>query len=195
MEFLLKRREGEEIEIKETYLFYPELYDELLLPYQRKHETISRFFTRYCAFTEKHPSFWVNFKYPEAAKAHLFILQLRRIWWRRHLEQVTSKRTTLRTITLRTIRELLCIFLPSLRKYHECVRKLPEYYKISEWEGNRRKYQIEEKILWPWDQGIYDSRIPEGPRYGRLENYIDRSRKHHKISRCAKNTVPKDSEI
>ena len=79
-------RDGDKIWEKDTHVVYPELYEDLLLPYQSKHEKISHFFTRYCQFTEKYPIFWNNFINPERAKAHLFILQLHTIWWRRALE-------------------------------------------------------------------------------------------------------------
>ena len=82
MDKLNKIRSGDKVLEKDTHVIFPELYENLLLPYQRERETISHFFARYCRFTEKYPIFWSNFINPERAKAHLFILQLRRIWRR-----------------------------------------------------------------------------------------------------------------
>ena len=147
MDKLNNIRNGDKVLEKDTHVIYPELYEDLLLPYQRKQETISHFFARYCRFTEKYPIFWSNFINPERAKAHLFILQLRRIWWRRHLEQCTAGHTT-----LRLIRAIICAWYPYLQRYNNEQVGLLECFQDSYQGGLRQQERIENRP-WPWRRG------------------------------------------
>ena len=189
MDKLNNIRNGDKVLEKNTHVVFPELYEDLLLPYQRKRETISHFFARYCRFTEKYPIFWSNYINPERAKAHLFILQLRRIWWRRHIEKCTDGHTT-----LRQIRAIICTWYPYLQQFHNEHIGLLKYFKESFSDGLRQREKIGARP-WPWLGGSEFLSGCDGIRYTNLERFVNHTRKEKKISTCWLNRIRNATEI